>query len=499
MADYSLPLKHLFNGSFSDHQFSAPQPTSLISPIDSKKTKIVATIGPATETEEKIKELILAGMNVARFNTKHNQPLWHQQAIQRVRKVAAQLNVPIGILIDLQGPEIRVTLKQAELNFKKNSRVVFTSADLAQNEEEVVIPANVVQTLNVGNHILLDDGACHFVIVEKKDNHLTAECLEDCIVRTRKTLNTPNVIIDMPALLPEDEYFLDQISPENIDFVALSFVRSTQDITHLRNVLLQKQISAQVVAKIENRKAIENLESIILASDGVMIARGDLAVEVNFEEVIYWQKKIIRLCQKYAKPVITATQMLLSMVEKPTPTRAEISDVANAVYDGTDAVMLSEETTIGKFPTKAVKVQAKIVEFYERHTSECLPTPESNEKIPPLLQSTLEVLKKDQKAIEKVVVICDELTFIQQLSSFRFKAPLLALTNSLQLSQKLCLSYGVQPLYAPNLDFQKESINQILDILKSNQKLSLGEHVLILYNLIQSEGTSNLPLLREVI
>ncbi len=472
----------------------------IVSAIDRKKTKVVATIGPATESEEQIANLISAGMNVARFNTKHNVPSWHREIVQRVRKVAAEMQVPIGILIDLQGPEIRITLKQDQLTVKKDDQLTFTSKELSQSDTDVLLPPNVIECLEVGNHLITDEGACHFVIVSKTDGHFAAECQEDCVLKTRKTVNTPNVVIEMPALLPSDEEFIAELSNEHIEYFALSFVRTPQDIQHLRNILIQRNVSADIVSKIENRKAVENLESIIAASDAVMVARGDLAMEVDFEELIYWQKKIIRLSQKYAKPVITATQMLLSMTQKPTPTRAEISDVANAVYDGTDALMLSEETTQGKFPSKCVDVFTKIARFYEDHPSDCAPASPSTQTLVPLAQSILETVKKEQKIVEKIVIIGDDINVCRQLSSFHLSAAILAVTSTLFASQKLALSFGVQPIYLPNVSLRDTSVNEFMEILKHHQKLSLGERVLFIYNFVETEeNAANQPLLREVI
>jgi pyruvate kinase len=498
---FSLPIQKIFRGTFFMSDSADNSSTQkIISAIDHKKTKVVATIGPVTESEEQIANLIAAGMNVARFNTKHNTPAWHKEVSQRVRKVAAEMHVPIGILIDLQGPEIRITLKQDQLTVKKDDQLVFTSQELSHSDTDVLLPPNVIDCLEVGNHIITDEGACHFVIVSKTDGHFAAECQEDCVLKNRKTVNTPNVVVEMPALLPRDEEFITELSGENIEYFALSFVRTVQDIEHLRNILSQKNQTADIVSKIENRKSVENLESIIAASDAVMVARGDLAMEVDFEELIYWQKKIIRLSQKHAKPVITATQMLLSMTQKPTPTRAEISDVANAVYDGTDALMLSEETTQGKYPIKCVEVFTRIAHFYEEHPSEYISSVQNTSLLAPLAQSILETVNKEPKAVEKIVIIGDDVNVCRQLSSFHLSATILAITHTLQAAQKLTLSYGVQPMYLPTVSLRDTSVNELMELLKQHQKLSLGERVLFIYNFVESkENAANQPLLREVI
>ena len=472
----------------------------LFSPIDRKNTKIVATIGPATESEDKIAELILAGMNIDRFNTKHNEPDWHRDVIRRVRKVAQEMKVPIGILVDLQGPEIRIDLKQSPIEITQNDHLHITTAEYSTENNDILLPLNVIHGLSVGDHLITDEGACHFVIVSKNDDHLIAEALESCSLKTRKTVNTPNVVINMPSLTDRDEIFLDELKTEAPEFVGLSFVRDERDIAHLRNVLSQKNIDADVIAKIENRKAVENLESIISVSDAVMVARGDLAMEVDYEELIFWQKKIIELGRKYAKPVITATQMLLSMTEKPMPTRAEISDIAHAVYDGTDAVMLSEETTIGKYPAKCVGVQAKIVAFYEPQITDDSNANTKQFVLSPLVYSIAEKMKASQPEAEKIVVLGDSMNLVHQLSSFHFTVPILALTSSLLLSQKLTLTYGVQPMYLPNTNLADFNVDQLIEVLKEQQKLSLGERVLVIYNPNgKPENAANQPLLREVI
>ncbi len=334
--------------------------------LSHRKTQIVATIGPASESEETLKELIGAGLNVARFNTKHNLPEWHQERILRVRKVAKELGTDTKVLLDLQGPEVRIAIPGGTpFDVKKDEQIAVVS-DAGDQQRVIVVPADVISSMEVGHQILLADGACEFTVTEKTADYLKVACTYDCTVKQSKTMNTPGVVLNMPALTEKDLSYITSLHDTAIDYVALSFVRTAADIANLRAKLAENRITAQIVAKIENQTAIENLDEIIAAADAVMVARGDLGVELPFYEVPHWQKIIIQKCNAANKFVITATQMLLSMVENPRPTRAEVSDVANAVYDHTNAVMLSEETTIGKFPVKVVQTQAMIVAYHEQ-------------------------------------------------------------------------------------------------------------------------------------
>lgn len=332
-----------------------------------RKTQIVATIGPACDQEDCLEQMIQAGMNIARFNTKHNMPAWHQVRVEKVRNVAKKLGKEVGILLDLQGPEIRIKLlSDPSFPVQKDEFVFFTDDPASCHESKVVsIPGEVVVCIEVGHHLILEDGACEFEVVEKNAHVLKAKALDSFTVKTDKTMNTPNTELVMPSLLDKDIQFLEDLQKDNIDYIGLSFVRDKKDIDILRGELNKRNMKSKIVAKIETGLAIKNLAEIIDAADAVMVARGDLAVEIPYYQVPFWQKEIIKQCNQKGKFVITATQMMLSMMEKPRPTRAEISDVANAVYDGTNAVMLSEESAMGKYPVKTIQTQAQIVEYYD--------------------------------------------------------------------------------------------------------------------------------------
>ncbi len=472
---------------------------SIFSALDFRKTKIVATIGPATESEDRIRQLITAGVNVMRFNTKHNQPEWHLQAIERVQAIAYEMRVPIGILLDLQGPEIRITLSKGDcFAAAKDSTVIFTSTPLQSADMVIQIPQQVIESLEVGNHIILDDGNCEMVITAKQRDHFEVKILDDCTINTRKTMNTPGVVMDMPSLLPTDLHYLDVLKKSQIGFVALSFVRDEHDIQLLKDELIKRDMHAEVIAKIENQKALDNLDSIIAKSDGVMVARGDLAVEVNFEELAFWQKKIIKKCQQIGKPVITATQMLASMAESSHPTRAEICDVANSVYDGTDAVMLSEETTYGKYPIKTVLTQAKIVSFYEKQPIVFNVPLQPPSDVIALSQKIIELLHNQPEPIQKMIVSCDDETLVHQLTRYRSAVPLLAVLTNLELAQKLSLSYGVVPFCVVGKNLADLSTEDVVALLRQQEKVASGEKVIFASCLSATASYKQSPVIFDV-
>lgn len=454
-----------------------------------KSTKIVATIGPATETEEIIEQLLRAGMNVARFNTKHGTPKWHQERIARVKKVAQKLEMPVAVLLDLQGPEIRITLpSEKPFDIKEGEEVIFTSNEKGNGARSAFIPQIVIETLSIGDRILIDDGLGEFVVSQIAGTDLHATALGSFTVSNRKTLNTPGVTIDLPSLIPTDLTQLDGITKGNVDYVALSFVRNEQDIKILRNELASRDLEdCKIVGKIENQSAIDNIDEIIHASDAIMVARGDLAVEVPFEELSYWQKQIIHKCRELAVPVITATQMLKSMVDNPRPTRAEVSDVANAIYDGTDAVMLSEETTIGIYPVKAVATQARIAAFNEQHARpEPIATEDADASsyITHSAVSLLEVslLQSNNIHIDKIVCLTETGQTTRNLARFRPHVPVYALTSNVSTYNKLSLLYGVQPYIIKfNQDGKLESSEALLSQIKELNIARVGETVLLVH------------------
>lgn len=454
-----------------------------------KKTKIVATIGPATETEEMLELLISAGMNVARFNTKHNEPEWHLERMRRVHAVAHRLNKPVSVLVDLQGPEIRTDIFNGAESFelRPGESVIFTSdMERAKTEaKSVFVPQKFVEALNSGNKILIDDGKGEFEVTGKNEHSLTATVHEPLVVKKRKTLNTPSVMIDLPSLIEKDLLYIDAARNDLVDFVALSFVRDKNDIERLREEMQKRNLTADIVAKIENQAAIDNLDEIIQVSDAIMIARGDLGVEVPYQELAHWQKLIIQKSRELGKPVITATQMLQSMVTSPRPSRAEVTDVANAVYDGTDAVMLSDETTIGKYPVKAVDAQANISSYTENFAVPPTISPEDIDSTTCITHAAMSLIAASKRPtnplhITKIVCLTETGATARLLSRFREPPPIYALTPSTETYRRLSLVYGVEPIV---VDFHDKELNHdaIINKIIELGIAKSGETVLIVH------------------
>lgn len=447
-----------------------------------KNTKIVATIGPATESKEVIAELIKAGMNVARFNTKHSTPEWHNDRIKRVREVSVALKMPVAVLLDLQGPEVRINLPSEQgFSLKATEILTFTSDQHSTANKIAFIPQEVIESMSKGDLVLLDDGSCEFLITKKANDYFEAEAIHDCIVGHRKTMNTPGVILDMPSLTQRDLDYVKGIDPDLLDFVALSFVRDAQDIKMLRDVLDQRGATARIVAKVENQAALDNLDEIIAVSDAVMIARGDLGVEVAFEQLVKWQHVMIEKCRQASLPVITATQMLKSMVKNPRPTRAEVSDVAHAIYDGTDAVMLSEETTIGEYPIRAVETQAKIANFNEPLVQDHFVHEPENNKVSAVVSSVADFLKNQLIKIDKVVVLTETGATARMLSRFRINVPIHAVTSTPSTYRVLALSYAVMPHIIDLVEGAELTVDELVEALKNEGVIKVGETVLMVH------------------
>lgn len=465
----------------------------------SKATKIIATIGPASETEDTLEKMIRAGMNVARFNTKHGEPEWHHERIRRVRSIADRLQTPVGILIDLQGPEIRSELSGGKESFEVavDEEIIFTSNPDIDVEKAIIVPHEVIEALKTDNIILIEDGLGSFEVTGKNGDQVTARAVEAITVKKRKTLNTPGVDINLPSLIEQDYVHLDAAQNELVDFVALSFVRTAADIEILREELKKRNLNAQIIAKIENQAALDHLDEIIAAADGVMVARGDLAVEVPFEELAHWQKVIIHKSRSMAKPVITATQMLMSMVNSPQPSRAEVSDIANAVYDGTDAVMLSDETTIGKYPVKAVATQAKIVTYTEQYAQPYgieQPQLDATTAITHAANCLLEGAEDPNNPFHISAVICMTHSgkTARFLSRFRHMPMIHTFTDSKTTYNRLSLVYGLAP-YVVNMD-DRELIESedILQFVKEYGIAKAGEIVLVVHGTFWKEpGMTN--------
>lgn len=415
-----------------------------------KKTKIVATIGPASSGDDMLHSLITHGVNVMRLNTKHNEPGWHQEMIKRIRAISEGMHELVGILLDLQGPEIRVeTFMGGDVKFQKDNLYIL-GATTPENENELYIPyEEVISSLMVGQTITVNDGSVQFKVqkVHNKKAELIAQNTYLC--GNRKTINIPGLDVDIPSLTDRDKEFLEIIKGEPVDFVALSFIRTPDDVEILRKKLEEIGSDAKIVSKIETKLALENIEAIVDVSDCVMIARGDLGIEVPIEELAYWQKKMVRLCREHNKPVIVATQMLKSMVESPLPSRSEATDIANAVFNGTDAIMLSEETAIGNYPSKAVEAMAQIAQFNELKRDFIDDYKMINKNATEaLVSAAAHMIEEGSKFdLAKVLVFTESGYTARALAGHRIAYEIIAVTDRRSVARQLTMVYGIQPFF----------------------------------------------------
>ncbi|NLE51843.1 MAG: pyruvate kinase [Chloroflexi bacterium] len=336
-----------------------------------KRTKIIATIGPATQHPGMLRGMIRAGMDVARINFSHGDLETHARNIAHIRQLASEEKRVVAIMADLQGPKLRLgNLSVEPLELTEEDRVTLTATEPLDPEQPFVVPfphPDVLRDFKLGDRLLIDDGQIEMVIESKAGNNVTAEVLIGGELRSRKGVSVPDTALTLSSITEEDREHVRFALQQEVDYIAMSFVRSADDMRELRWLMRHMNGDAALIAKIEKAEAITNFDAILAQSDGIMVARGDLGVETPAEQVPVYQKNIIHRCNEVGKPVITATQMLNSMIENPRPTRAEASDVANAIFDGTDAIMLSGETAIGKYPLQSVEMMARIAHIAEEY------------------------------------------------------------------------------------------------------------------------------------
>lgn len=447
-----------------------------------KLTKIVATIGPASEAEEKLEQLIKAGVNVFRFNTKHSTPDWHAEHIKLAQSVADRLQVTIGILLDLQGPEVRLETRDKADYLVTAGQEVKIGRSFVEGVDVVIPHAEVFRLVKVGGHLLIDDGFVETEIINIDDNDLTIRVKNDAVIKHRKGVNLPGVEIDFPSLIDRDIEQLNSNARSKIDYIGLSFVRSAHDIQILRSEMIKREMKAQIVSKIESQPALNRLDEIIHHSDAIMIARGDLGVEVPFEQLAYWQRTIIDKCRTAHKPVITATQMLESMTYNPRPTRAEVTDVAHAIFDGTDAIMLSGESASGKYPVRAVETMAKIAKWNEGKLSAHKMIFVENEPTATIAAAAVSIATSEIKPNIDAILVFTETGFTARcIAKHRLSTPVIAITENAKTAEALTLSFGIFPVQMklPNGTFSSAQ-SLIGDLVKQNL-LHKGDTVVIVH------------------
>ncbi len=418
-----------------------------------KKTKIICTLGPASDSEEVISELIDAGMNVARLNFSHGTHEEHAVKIAKIKKVREQKKAPIAIMLDTKGPEFRIgTFENGKIMLKEGDPFTFTTEDIAGNEQRVSVSfKGICEQLFPGDKILLNNGLMVFEVTEVKAPDVICKTIIGGELSNRKSMFFPDKELDMMYLSEQDKSDIAFGVEQGIDYIACSFVSRAQDVIDVRNWLEKCGSPAgdiEIIAKIESRAGVNNLDEILAASDGIMVARGDLGVEVPFEELPSIQKTIIHKCRVHGKRSITATEMLESMIKQPRPTRAEISDVANAVYDGSSAIMLSGETAAGAYPVEAVKAMARIAAQAEENTqyiNYIKPEDYHIKTLSEALSHSACTLAQDIGA--KLIVACTRSGYTAKLvSRFRPMIDIIGMTTDERAYRKLALSWGVIPI-----------------------------------------------------
>ena len=424
-----------------------------------KRTKIVCTLGPASDKRPVIKQLVNNGLNVARLNFSHNVHAYHLKVLKTVRSVAKELNKPIAILQDLQGPRIRIgDLPKKGVKLRRGSKVVLTTG--AKGKEKIPVTYKQMhKEVKDGHRIFIADGVFSLKVESVKSKDIFCRVVRGGVLTSHKGMNLPDTDVQVPALSDKDRKDLVFGVKNKVDFVALSFVRNAKEVYNLRNLIRKQEKKMKVkdlqpikiIVKIERREAIDNLDEIIEATDGVMIARGDLGVELPAEDVPLMQKMIIDKCLDHSKPVIVATQMLESMTQNSRPTRAEVSDVANAVIDHTDAVMLSGETAAGDYPVEAVSYMRKIVKKTERSAYDDLVTKKKAKALMPAGAAVSSVAKTLAKEVKAKLILVASMAGDsgRVVSRFRPELPILVACRSERVKRQLNLSWGVVPFVLP--------------------------------------------------
>lgn len=461
---------------------------------DHQNTKIVATVGPACSSYENLLALVKAGVDTFRLNFSHGEHEVHGETINRITYINEKYGFHVGILADLQGPKLRVgKIEDNALELAEGDIITFVNEKCVGNRERIYMSYPQFPTdVEVGERVLVDDGKLVFEVVEtnKKDT-VRLKTIFGGTLSSNKGVNLPNTKISLPSLTEKDLRDLEYILTQPVNWIALSFVRNAKDIKDLRKRLDAAKHPAKIIAKIEKPEAIENLDKIIKASNGIMVARGDLGIEVPMEQLPLIQKDIIKKCIQRARPVIVATQMMDSMITNPSPTRAEITDVANAVLDGTDAVMLSAETSVGRHPVKVVEAMNKIIDEAEKHYSI-----EQKRPIPPKKSRTFlsdvvcfNAARTAEEIGAKAIIGMTSSGYTAfKVSSFRPNAKVYIFSDQMHMLSTLNLCWGVRSFYYDRFTTTDETIEDVVEILKTNERVKEGDIIV---------NTGSMPLHRR--
>ena len=465
-----------------------------------RKTKIVCTIGPASESEEMLEKLMNAGMNVARLNFSHGSHEEHKARIDTIRKVAKRLNKTIGLLLDTKGPEIRThNMKDGLIVLEKGKEVIVSMDEVEGTPEKFSVTyENLINNVNIGSYILLDDGLVELQVKEinKDKGEVKCDILNTGELKNKKGVNLPGVKVNLPGITDKDADDIRFGIKENVDFIAASFVRRPSDVLDIRQILEEEKAEITIFPKIENQEGIDNIEEILEVSDGLMVARGDMGVEIPPESVPMVQKDLIRKCNKLGKPVITATQMLDSMQRNPRATRAEASDVANAIYDGTDAVMLSGETAAGQYPEEAVKtmrniaVSAEAAQDYKKLLSDRTKLVETSLVNAIGVSVAHTALNLNVKAI---VAATESGSTARTISKYRPHSDIIAVTPSEKTARQCAIVWGVNPVVKEGRKTTDALLNNAVATAVETGRVSNGDLIIITAGVPTGEkGTTNM-------
>lgn len=470
------------------------------------KTKIVCTLGPASNSTEMIEKMVEAGMNVARLNFSHGTYEEHAAVIERLRDVRKRMQVPLAIMLDTKGPEVRIR------TFAEGSAILENGADFTLTTEDVVGDASRVSIsydrlpseLSAGDCVLLDDGNIELTVRECGEHEIHCTVAAGGVIRNGKGVNIPNVHLHMPHMSEKDKADLLFGIAQDVDFVAASFIRSREDVVGMRKFLdYNGGHKIRIISKIENLEGVDNFDEILSSSDGIMVARGDMGVEVPFERLPGLQKRFIKACYQSGKMVVTATQMLESMIEHPNPTRAEISDVANAVFDGTSAIMLSGETAMGKYPLRAVRAMAKIAEQAEHDA--CMMDAyggmryavDYNDMTNAVCDAAC-TTARDSRA-KAIIAMTASGRSARRMSKFRPIEPIVAATPEEKTYHQLSLSWGVYPVLALRQDSQEALFRHAVDCAKQLSIVEKGDRVVICAGIPVGVGASTNTIKVEIV
>ena len=462
-----------------------------------RKTKIICTLGPSTDQEGVLRELVANGMNVARFNFSHGSHEEHLGRFEKLKAIREELGLPVAALLDTKGPEIRLRdFKNGTEMLEAGQTFTLTTREVEGTKEICSITyKDLPQDVHEGGIIMLDDGLIKLAIKSVSDTDIVCEVLNSGKIKNKKGVNVPGVHLSMPYMSQRDKDDIIFGIQQGYDFIAASFVRTAQDVYEIRNLLNQYDSNIRIIAKIENREGVNNIDSILAAADAVMVARGDLGVEIDFTELPGIQKTIIERSFSFGKPIVTATQMLDSMIVNPRPTRAEISDVANAIYDGTSAIMLSGETAAGAYPVEALKTMSAIAERTEQ---------ESHSRFAPLTENTGKISVSDATAhaacltakdvnAAAIVTVTESGTTARLLSKYRPEQPIIACVMKEQVQRQLALSWGITPLMMPLAHSTDELIEMSTSLAKENGYLHNGELAVVTAGVpVGVSGTTNM-------